>query len=41
MYDVTVVSAEYDTVNHRWLYKLVDCNGKAIDGTTKETDLGT
>ena len=41
MHDVEVVSAEYDTVNHHWLYKLLDYKRDAIDGDTKETDLGT
>ena len=41
VYDVTVVSAEYDQANHRWLYTVVDCKGQPIAGHTKEIDLGT
>ena len=41
MYDVTVVSAEYDKDNHRWLYSVIDWKGEPIAGYTKETDLGT
>ncbi|KAL8967088.1 MAG: hypothetical protein Q9183_003075 [Haloplaca sp. 2 TL-2023] len=38
-YDVQVVSAEYDSANHRWNYTLNDHRGDPIPGTTKETDL--
>ncbi|KAL8792869.1 MAG: hypothetical protein Q9195_004511 [Heterodermia aff. obscurata] len=40
VYDVTIVSAEYDSRIHRWLYTLDDFEGKRIDGTTREIDLG-
>lgn len=38
-YDVTVVSAEYDKVAHKWIYTLNDCDGNPIDGKTAETRL--
>jgi hypothetical protein len=38
-YDVTIQSADYDSINSRWMYTVKDHNGKAVDGETAETDL--
>ncbi|KAL8809299.1 MAG: hypothetical protein Q9223_001700 [Gallowayella weberi] len=38
-FDVTIVSAQYDSAKHRWEYTLKDYAGNPIAGTTKETDL--
>lgn len=39
VYDVTVVSARYNTTNHRWEYSLKDYQGNKIAGVTAERDL--
>lgn len=39
-YDVTIVSAEYDTWRHTWMYTLEDWEGLPIDGEWAETKLG-
>lgn len=39
-YDVTIVSAEYDKDNHKWMYVLEDYKGQPIDGEKEETELG-
>lgn len=39
VYNVEVVSAQYNATYHRWEYTLNDYQGKSIEGTTKETDL--
>lgn len=36
---VKVVSATYNSTNHRWEYTLNDVHNQPIAGTTKETDL--
>ncbi len=39
-FEVTVVSARYDNINHKWLYKLVDYKQQPIAGETPEVELG-
>ena len=39
-YDVTVVSAKYDGVKHKWLYTLKDYNNEPIAEPVAETELG-
>ena len=39
-YTVTIVSAEYDSFHHKWMYTLKDVNGRMVDGETPETHLG-
>ena len=38
-FPVKVVSATYNSTNHRWEYTLKDKDNQPIGGTTKETDL--
>ncbi|KAL2040233.1 hypothetical protein N7G274_007136 [Stereocaulon virgatum] len=39
-YEVTVVTAKYDNVDHRWLYTLNDYNGEQINEEVPEVKLG-
>lgn len=39
-YTVTVVKAEYDPVEHCWMYTLKDYKSEPMSGTYAETELG-
>ena len=39
VFDVTVISAEYNTLAHTWMYTLKDWESKPILGQTAETEL--
>ena len=38
---VTIVSATYDSINHRWEYTVKDKDSQPIKGTVKERDLAS
>lgn len=39
-YSVSIVSARYDDVRHKWMYTLNDWQNERITGETEEKELG-
>ena len=40
VYDVKIVSGDYDNIHHKWMYTLKDHRGDMIKGETEEGQLG-